>query len=351
MKTYEEMARDVLKRRDEELQKTEQSGQASQDGEIFYPTESKKRGLLPAIAISGAAVAVIAVTVGIRVSRLRGDGGNAPGPGTVSEEQSESASSSDVISDIIISDSTGESNEVSNIMPKGTYVNGVFVLDSAPEYLIKLKHRFFNGRGILEPVIHVPFDINDLNSYYGIEFDRMGRLHPDWEPVVSREWGVYVYDGEDATDEFTDDGMTVGGREVISSLNEISYNFREEPFPAGDLILNFERIGIGEDMFSPFDSAYYKDMISPEAFSVINGRKALVYWSSVQALAAIIEIDGTLVRISGFEAGYEDFLRYLDEFTKPDDEPVEITPWEDVPQDKFSNYILNYTPPENEPMA
>lgn len=67
MKTYEEMARDVLKRRDEELQKAEQNTFTSNNEppEKVYPA-SGKRHLFPRIAIPCASV-VTAAAVGLTV--------------------------------------------------------------------------------------------------------------------------------------------------------------------------------------------------------------------------------------------------------------------------------------------
>lgn len=236
--------------------------------------------------------------------------------------------------------------------PEGSYVNGVFIQDRVPEYLVKLKHRFFDSRCITEPVIKVPFTKEELNSYYELDVDRLGRLNPDWGIYIPDELGIFVYNSDVVMDEFTTDGKTVGGREVISSLNEIVYRIKDVTSDRDyDLIVDFERIGVGEGVFSPFDAHYYTGLFSSDAFNIINGRYALVYRNTAQDLEAIIEWNNTLVRIIGSEMGEEEFLFYLEEFTGFYDVQVDIIPWEVYPQEQFASYIENYTPPKDGPRA
>lgn len=204
-----------------------------------------------------------------------------------------------------------EESEEKEEEPSGNVYN---IHNYMPEYLIENKHGFFNGRCITEDVSLVSYTKDELSVLYGIEFDRFGRLHDDWEEYISRELGVIVSDYESTE---STDGMTIGGRRVVTTLNELHYNLTDGE-DIIDLCVSAVIIGEPEDMFSPF-SGFYPE---PGLFSLINDKIALIWRDGDRVSgdhSAIIKMGETLVMISMNDVSERDFLNALDEYTADDD--------------------------------
>lgn len=221
------------------------------------------------------------------------------------------------------------------------------VLDGVPEYLLK-HHVFFNGHCILEPVKLIQYTIEELNELYGIQFDRLGRLHSDWKAAHYSAFGVYVPEGEEAANE----------NNIISRENEINYIIRGDTQSMWDMdssdTVTLSISAVIEDekeFFSPFDSSVYS---APDGiFSVINGKNALVYHSAAyeNGFGAIIEMGKTLVRINSRNLSEEEFINILKEYTadeadlKPretnitlqDSKPLEFD--QNDPFNQYDNYL------------
>lgn len=184
------------------------------------------------------------------------------------------------------------------------------VLDGVPEYLLK-HHVFFNGHCILEPVDPISYTIEELNELYGIEFNRLGRLHSDWIASNYNSFGVYVPEGEEANE-----------NNILSRENEINYIIRGDIqsrwnlYSSEEITLSVSAVLEDEKEFlSPFDSSVYS---APDGiFSVINGKNALVYHSAAyeDGFGAIIEMGKTLVRINSRNLSEEEFINILKEYT------------------------------------
>lgn len=184
------------------------------------------------------------------------------------------------------------------------------VLDGVPEYLLK-HHVFFNGHCILEPVKTIQYTIEELNELYGIEFNRLGRLHSDWIASNYNSFGVYVPEGEEANE-----------NNILSRENEINYIIRGDIqsrwnlYSSEEITLSVSAVLEDEKEFlSPFDSSVYS---APDGiFSVINGKNALVYHSAAyeDGFGAIIEMGKTLVRINSRNLSEEEFINILKEYT------------------------------------
>ena len=338
MKTYEEMARDVLRRRDEALQKTDRQDETSKYGEEFYPVPNKKRRLLSAIAVPcAAALAIGAVAVGTRYAGLWGK--------TATESETNSAGHVDA-EDLFLS---SDPNTVSELTEKFEDMNWklIRVLDEVPEYLAD--HRFFSPQPFtVSPVEYIPFTAEEMNNYYGIEFDRLRKFHNEWDVVYTGidsfddiftgNYGVLVYDGDDESVIESDE--RINGKKVVSSYCEEIYGVN-----GGEVRVEAVRIGVGtQNVFSPFDPSVYKGVFSPDNFSVIGDYNAIIYRSKgvndVERTEAIIEMGDTLVRITA-DGDFWDFMLVICEFTAPDlsnDKPTEtvrddlINILDDVPE-------------------
>ena len=338
MKTYEEMARDVLRRRDEALQKTEQQDGTSKYGEVFYPVPNKKRRLLSAIAVPcAAALAIGAVAVGTRYAGLWGK--------TATESETSSAGHVDA-EDLFLS---SDPNTESELTEKFGDMNWklIRILDEVPEYLAD--HRFFSPQPFtVSPVEYIPFTAEEMNNYYGIEFDRLRKFHNEWDVVYTGidsfddiftgNYGVLVYDGDDESVIESDE--RINGKKVVSSYCEEIYGVN-----GGEVRVEAVRIGVGtQNVFSPFDPSVYKGVFSPDNFSVIGDYNAIIYRSKgvndVERTEAIIEMGDTLVRITA-DGAFWDVMLVICEFTAPDisdDKPTEtvrddlINILDDVPE-------------------
>lgn len=349
MKTYEEMARDVLKRRDKELQNTEnteQSEQTSQYGEVFYPTKNKKRGLLSAIALPcAAALAIGAVTVGIRYGRQWLNWGDEPG--AASEEQQVPVVSGDTSTGKHSATEnsalvTGDHNVPDNgapIIDRRTEIN---FLDDLPEYL--LNHAQYRSDALDNlPMYNVKLTMEEMNSWFNVELDRLSRLHNDWK-TDGANCNIRVYGGEMTDPENIGDYMLCG-RAAVWEINGIVYDFKkgghrtdyEELVSQNgyDVFIFADHIGVLNYSFDPFDSSICPDR---SLISYVNGREALIYHiadARYDAMRANIKYGQTLVTIEGFELSEEEFIEYVEEFTSPEYD-IEITPWENVPKDHLT---------------
>lgn len=180
------------------------------------------------------------------------------------------------------------------------------VLDGVPEYLSDQR-----GGCFPEPVDRISFTIEELNELYGIQFDRLGRLHSDWKAAYYSSLGVYVPEGEEEANE----------NNIILAANELEYIIR------GDLQSRWQHsddiatltvradIEDAKEFISPFDSSVYS--IPDGILSVINGKKALVYHSDAyeDGFVAKIEMGKTIVTLYSRNLSEEEFINILKEYT------------------------------------
>lgn len=103
----------------------------------------------------------------------------------------------------------------------------------------------------------IPYTAEDLNRYYGIEFDRLSRLHSDWSVSSDHPLGIYC------RDEYNED---FGSRTFVCMTNTLNYTTpsgaeisvtaqRDRFFPESEKTAsNSGRIsGIGGDSVMIFD--------------------------------------------------------------------------------------------------
>lgn len=332
MKTYEEMARDVLKRRDEELlkiQNTQSFNTFDAPPEVAYPASPKKHGLLPKIAIPCAA-AVLVGAVGVTVWR------NAPNRGRY----------------IQIGVATGDHTE---IMPEDSY--SVWVSDchsgtpgSARETKINIvkldDHPLGKNEGADQVHIEIGNDPNckfelltmeELNELYQIEFNRLSRLHTDW----SEEHGDLQRIVREYPGVTTESYAASGSREIISTSNTLTYKT-----PSG------AKIEITADR--DFKTELSELGFSEEEFSVLGGYRAIVASASHDGeilYGAIIDMAGTNVQISAEGLSEDEFVKVLREYTECETSEDIIIIHDFIPEffeeiNPFNQYNDQYAPSE-----
>ncbi len=317
MKTYKEMAHDVLKRRDEELQKLVLTQNETYDytPDKAYPARSNKRRLLPRILIPCAA-AVTAATIGIvvfnnfpknNVDRLTNN---------IGKQKPETDNAANVL------DSKDNIGDVYDIAPptaadkyKGgeTEINYNKITED-DLYLYNLP----DLRG--EDFVNIPDD--KINDFYGILFDRLNEYLDEGE---HKPFGYYD-SGKEANDV---EEHSVHG---YYNLNKIRYN--------------------GKDFIITVSGSYSKLHIADvesAAKSVINGFDGIVYDLGNGALIAEIDINGVLVLIKAdFDLDKikdEDypklfFEKILDRYTAPVDDNTEDGERIDM-LDKYPDFLYN----------
>lgn len=218
--------------------------------------------------------------------------------------------------------------------PSGNVYN---IHNDVPNYLIENKHGFFNGHCITDDVSFVPYTKEELNALYGIELDRFGKLHEDWEESVSGELGVYVYDYQSAESS----RISIGGHKIAKSLNVLCYRTADEQ---QDIYVNATLIGEPEDMFSPF-SGFFPE---PGLFSLINDKTAYIWRHDGDRVSgnhsAIIKMGKTLVMISMNDVPEKDFLNLLNEFTADNGSDAE-DPVSTVITDRIPYKVYNTADP------
>ena len=191
MKSSEQMTMDVLKRRDEALK-----------------AKRSPARRIAAIAVPCAAVlAVTAVAAGVGAKSLHGQYIHhaTAGPDNINSPE-------------LGRPDIAPANEPDDFVPRnpnaGKYnyyfvfanylIDGVRFIEGYPNYeaLSKPEYTF------------IPYTPQGLNSYYGIEFDRLSRLHSDWSENIEHPLGIYYRD-------FSDD--TMSAREISCTTNTLNY--------------------------------------------------------------------------------------------------------------------------------
>lgn len=189
MKTSEQMTMDVLKRRDEAL-------------------KAKRSPIrcITAIAVPCAAALAITATVAGAYS-IRGRFLNN------TTAQPENAGTSDMGKPDIASISNIEDITLKN--PNAGKYNYYFVFANHLIDGIKFIEGYPNYESLSKPeYTFTPYTPQELNSYYGIEFDRLSRLHSDWSENIEHPLGIYYRD-------YSDD--TISSREIICTTNTLNY--------------------------------------------------------------------------------------------------------------------------------
>ena len=273
MKTYEEMARDVLRRRDEEFLKIQQTSHHNAPPEVVYPAVTKKRSLLPKIAIPCAA-AVLVGAVGVSVWK------NVHKNNTRWEYFNQGVAELDDLTPGMAQD----------------YRDFADVYKGGENYICINKVKRWNTDNqpeLLEEDFRA-IDDDKINRYYGMEFDRLSRLFPEWESE-HEPFGTYEHDEEDEI---------VASHAILSSTNSITY----KPDTGGTVTISAS--------YQRFSSASLEDA-QP---SVINGFDAMIYNLPInKEYAADLAIGNAYVTIRSSYVDELEFVKILDFYTAPVD--------------------------------
>ncbi len=189
MKTSEQMTIDVLKRRDEALK----------------AKRSPARRIAAIAVPCAAALAITAVAAG--VNSIHGRYVHKPiakpeNAGTSEPGRPDIASISNIEDITLKNPNAGKYNY--HFVFANHLIEGVKFIEGYPDYesLSKPEYTF------------TPNTPQELNSYYGIEFDRLSRLHSDWSENIDHPLGIYYHD-------YSDD--TISSREIICTTNTLNY--------------------------------------------------------------------------------------------------------------------------------
>lgn len=276
MKTYEEMARDVLRRRDEELLKIQQTSQNNAPPEIVYPGKIKKRSWLPKIAIPCAA-AVLVGTVGVTVWKNTQQTRGKYFHQAVAEL--ESGSSPAYSGDIAFTDAPSIAYNIYN--GGATIIN----INEADEWLV------YHLPDLMEEDFRA---INyNINNYYGMEFDRLSRVFPDWESK-HEPFRTYEHDENDGV---------VASHKIIFTANVIEYT-------TGD----GGTVSVGASLIEKYASAEVENAKA----SVVNGFDAMIYKIPSGEYSVDLTMGNTNVTIRTVGVDEEEFLNILDVYTAAD---------------------------------
>lgn len=339
MKTYEEMARDVLKRRDEELNKSQiisTEAISNPAPEKVYPA-SKKRRLFPKIAIPCAA-AVTAAAVGITVWH------------NIPLSQSPGKNNDDIKLEYVFTEFIGRHStsysldyEIVDIDPKDMDYSDVYKGGKTEIIYNELKEEdiyTYHLPALLdEDHVNIPDD--EINEFYGIKFDRFNEVFGKGE---HDPFGYYNRDIES-------DGVVTHAVHGYYNANTIRYVDDDD--------------GLGDEFAVTVSASYDKrpiaDTESAEK-SVINGFEAVVYHCGVQLITEI-DMNGVYVTISAAptDGVYRDpdaftffkkiYESYLTSYTAPisaeNSKQTNITthpskPFEFDQNDQFNEYANDF---------
>ncbi len=145
--------------------------------------------------------------------------------------------------------------------------------------------------------------IEETNSYYNIEFNRLGNLHSDWDERGKDKLGIYRKENPSVE---TSDGAAAGSMDIPrSQINTLKY-----------VITNGKYLNVSANIGSipgivAEDGEYYRH-------SFINGLDAVIYRNPTAGfdLGAMIQIGGTVVDFTSTGLYDEEFAYYLREFTR-----------------------------------
>lgn len=296
MKTYEEMAHDVLKRRDDFLNATETSqpnANFNPHGEVVYPGVVKKRSLLqilPRIAIPCAAAVLVGV-VGVNVwKNVRGS----QKPNETMNFAAEGTPNS-APNNTPAADENGEVLQIALEEPESIYKGGKTEIN-----FNEVKEWNVYHLPLLSMDDRVPIADDQINNYYGMEFDRLTRLYPEW--AVSEPDGGYAYYAHDE-----DDGV-VASHKILHTTNAIGYTRNNGGY-----------INVAASITPTYESATVENA-KP---SVINGFDAMVYryvgdYTEDWWYAADIKMGIATAQVMASNVDEEEFLEILDVYTAPD---------------------------------
>lgn len=307
MKSYEQMTKDVLKRRDEQLKSSMKFRSAVQ---LAVPCASM------------AAIVGIVCGVSTFADRKTGAAGSRPGEMVSSGDENlshifQSFQEHNSSPDIVTSDTSNISIDILPIDPeKPDYTNP----NAGQNDIHVLEVGKFNSDDGVEtdPADFDPYSMEFLYSFYDLEFDRLTKLHSNWglqhEPL-----GIYkrqssdgfavkleMYGTRNTLNYTTEKGATISVSAQYPKFAPLSTEMFAEDKP-------FEPI-LPKDPAASFSGAVNPNT-NDEGVSLVNGYDAYIYRDSNGNFAADINM-ASRVRFIATGLSEEEFLEVIDEYTK-----------------------------------
>lgn len=330
MKNYEEMAQSVLKRRDIEIKRRRRA---------FLIGAPCAAAVL--VGVVGIGAAVMSQYRGGRLDDLINYNYNpgAAGVGNSTDTSSEYAADSGIAEIATVDRPASSTAEIAvDIDPyKG---NDIKILDidgfNIPEIAPDLSNSTF-----------FEYSLEELCDYYGIDINRLGKLHPNWETSYGK-LGLYNVEFEIKDNalllkphgkvEYTRNNIsytTEGGASItVSAQNErfdpvskevFTYDKPTDPSKFTSETVYDDNGNPAGTIVSPIDPGD-TGRVPDEGISTVNGYEALIYRSANGGFLADLKM-GTRVRITAEGLSEKDFISILNEFTE---RPYHVTETPDV---------------------
>lgn len=313
MKNYEEMAQSVLKRRDIEVKR-------------------RKRAFLIGAPCAAAVLAAAAGVGTVVASQSRGKYINPvvdfpPGAAEVNS----SAEIGEAVSSADIAVAPAEPIDFTN---HNVGKNDIKVLR-----IEKFKE---NGSvSAVDSNDFVPYTLEQLDSFYGLRFNRLGELYPSWE-FSHDELGIYrretndgfvtkleMYNTCNSIEYTTESGAKIGVLVQHGKFEPVSDEMltADKPVnvPKPEVINEYDENGnlIGQTTpaYNPAENKPEPD----EGASTVNGYEALIYCDENGVYLADLDM-ASRVRISAAGLSEDEFLEVLDNFTNNAEAPLKTDP-------------------------
>ncbi|MDE7230654.1 MAG: hypothetical protein K2N56_09255 [Oscillospiraceae bacterium] len=183
-----------------------------------------------------------------------------------------------------------------------------------------------------DPLDLDPYTMDQLYSFYRIEFDRLTKLHSDWA-LQHEPLGIYkkysddgfaasmsMYCTRNTLNYTTDTGAKVTVSAQLNRFDPLSAEkfAKDKPFtptlsePTNFYDENGNLIGQGTGSYNPDNDPNLP--VNDEGVSLVNGYDAYIYRDSSGDFAADINMN-TRVRITAAGLSEAEFLKILDEYT------------------------------------
>lgn len=189
----------------------------------------------------------------------------------------------------------------------------------------------------VDPNDFVPYTLEQLDSFYGLRFNRLGELYPSWK-FSHDELGIYrretndgsvakleMYNTRNSIEYTTESGAKIGILVQHGKFEPVSDEMltADKPVnvPKPEVINEYDENGNIIGQTTPaYDPAENKP-VPDEGASTVNGYEALIYCDENDVYLADLDM-ASRVRISAAGLSEDEFLEVLDNFTNNVEGPV-----------------------------
>lgn len=355
MKNYEEMAQSVLKRRDMEIKRRRRA---------FLIGAPCAAAVLVGVVGIGAAVAsspmrgsYLNLAVGRDDTDVNDTGTNAVGiENSYPSYSTENAPASSAVHDEISSAGNSDNCIIPPVSENSGEIAPVSTADIAIDYPVDTDppvndytnpNAGINDIKVLEldefkvnkivdvsaPDDFVPYTLEQLDSFYGFRFNRLGELYPSWKLSYDK-LGVYrretndgfvakleMYDTCNTLKYTTENGAEIEVAAQYGKFEPVSDDMLTDDkpvkIPTPEIINEYDENGNLIGQTTPaYDPTKNPNTPTPdEGVSIVNGYEALIYRDANGFFLADFDMTSR-VRITAEGLSEEEFLEVLDNFTK-----------------------------------